>query len=93
VPSRPLSGEEAVIARGTAAGVDDDAWDLVREAILANNQAGIGGLVRRGRAFLLDAGDRVLVLDQSLTATKVRALSGNSSGQAGWIPFEHVRTN
>ena len=70
--------------------VDDEAWDAMIDAQVANDTIGLRSLLLSGDVFLLDEGTRVLVLDQGFFSTRVRALEGDNMGKAGWVQFELV---
>ena len=87
-------GEQGRIASGAQrviVGVDDAAFDQIVKSQQAHDEAGLTALVLSGRAFFIDEGTRVLVIDRSTTLRKVRTLEGPAAGRAGWIPAEWVR--
>jgi hypothetical protein len=83
---RIASGAERVIA-----GVDVAAFDQVVKSQQAHDEAGVTALILSGRAFFVEEGTRVLVIDRSTTLRKVRTLEGPAVGRAGWVPAEWVK--
>ncbi len=85
-PGRSLQiGEEGQLLADCFGAVDDESWDAMREAAVANDRVGLGQLAEQGKLFLLDEGDRLLVLDRSVFAFKVRLLDGKYAGEACWV--------
>ena len=90
----PGVGEEGRIASGAKtviAAVDDASFDAVMKGQEAHDQTGLMAVIFSGRAFFIDEGTRVLVIDRSTFRRKVRTLEGPAAGRAGWIPAEWVR--
>lgn len=67
------------------------AFDEIVKADLANDRMGHAKLVMAGRAFLVDDGTRVLVIDREMFKREVRVLEGPTIGQSGWIYEEDIR--
>lgn len=87
-------GEEGRIASGAKtvlAATDDATFDQIVKSQEARDQAGLTVLILSGKAFFIDEGTRVLVIDRSTLRRKVRTLEGPAVGRAGWIPAEWVR--
>ena len=83
-------GEHATLKENTAIGKEKQDWDEAHDAAKAKDQYGLMELIASDRVHVLDAGTEVLILDQSPLMTKVRALTGESAGFAGWIAYENV---
>jgi hypothetical protein len=47
-------------------------------------------LASQGRAFIVPAGTRALMVEPGIIAKKVRIMSGPQKGREGWIPVEFV---
>jgi len=60
-------------------------------AIMANDKIGIVALALAGKAFPVDSGTRVKVIDLELGKRKVRIMEGKYSGRAGWVSKEILR--
>lgn len=43
------------------------------------------------QGFIVDSGTRVLVIENSVTSTRVKILEGTNQGKYGWVPYEWVR--
>jgi zinc-ribbon domain len=90
----PNVGEQGRIASGAKtviAAVDDASFDQVVKSQQAHDQTGLTVLILSGKAFFIDEGTRVLVIDRSTFRRKVRTLEGPAVGRAGWIPAEWVK--
>lgn len=72
-------------------GVDDDAFDALSEARVANDPAGRREVLLSGRGFTVPEGTRVRVIDNGFVKKRVRILEGQYAGEAGWVPFEWVK--
>ena len=71
--------------------VDEDALSDMTELQGGNDQVGLNLLQREGRAFVLDGGTPVLILDTSFTIVMVRALEGRNAGKTGWLQYGRLR--
>jgi hypothetical protein len=87
VPSRVvLVGDHGVVdsgAKATFLGTTKDNYDEVMKAAMAHDKQGMLESLIAGKAFIVDQGTRVLVIDSSFTLKRVRLLSGTKSGKAG----------
>ena len=70
--------------------VDDAAWDAMFKAAGAKDEMGLQQLVIGGRVLLVEPYTKVLSLENSFTATKVRILEGKHIGKAAWVLHEDV---
>jgi len=72
-------------------GVDDDAFDALSNARVANDPTGRRAVLASGRAFTVPEGTRVRVIGNGFVKKQVRILEGPHAGESGWIPFEWVK--
>lgn len=71
--------------------VDDEAWDLMFEAMNAKDQAGLNQLLFSGRVRNVASGTKAKVLRTGFTSYKVRLMEGASAGVSGWVVREFVQ--
>lgn len=71
--------------------VDPQAMDDLSKAAVAKDTVGWNEVIRAGRAFWVDRGARVLVLEQGWETTRVRLLDGPQAGRAGWLISDNLR--
>lgn len=60
-------------------------------AVTIKNQEAVNYLFSSGKAFSVPAYTKVIILDESLTLTKVRILEGKYMGEVGWTCYEWVK--
>lgn len=75
-----------------ALAVDKRAFDEWVSVCVAKDDAGMLGLMRTGRIFLVPVGTRVKVIDVGFGSVRVRVLEGDAKGMAGWVSYEFVRS-
>jgi cell division protein FtsX len=93
-------GEEGILKTGDVDPIflatDEESFDLLSKALLANDTAGVIELAGQNKVFGVSSGSKVKVVDQKTFIRKVRVLEGVKSvdsdkvGQAGWVPVEWV---
>jgi len=71
--------------------VDKDAFDKWVSAVNANDEMGVQDLLYSGKLFYVPSGTKVLILDVSWGAHKVRILEGDKYGKTGWLPSEYLK--
>lgn len=71
--------------------IDQDSFDKLTAAAVAEDSYGITELMLQGKIFLVGSNTRVKVIDTSFAKTKVRVLSGDWTGSSGWVPYEWVK--
>lgn len=91
----PGIGQEGQLVSGAsqiAVATNEAAFDVLIKALNAKDNYGAGILVTSGQVFTVPSATRVLVIDggDSLK-THVRILSGDATGQSGWVPREYVK--
>ena len=88
-------GEEALVfEEGLATitvGVDTSAFNALTDAFVANDTVAIVEMITSGRAYTIRNGTRALVLDRTLTRTKVRFIEGAHQNRVGHVPTDWVR--
>ena len=86
-------GEEGDVkssANKTVIATSEASFDALIKASVANDTMGIAQLVLDGRAFAVENGTKVLVIDRTTGARQVRILEGELIGETGWLPMEFV---
>lgn len=87
-----MPGQEGVIVmKMTGVCLTKNYHDDWVNAEVAGDMEGITNLVFSGRCFLVEKGERVLVIESSWTLRKVRMRSGPYKGRAGWVYMEAVK--
>ena len=87
-PVGPLTiGQQGVIAVDLAVA----ALEVTALEKIARDGTGRGELAVSGRGFLLPFGTKVVVMERTSSALRVRVLDGPRAGQDGWVPRESVR--
>lgn len=66
--------------------------EVVNNSVIGDN-TGTAKLIMAGKAYFVDNGTKVKVIDKTMTAVKVRILDGNEATNSGWLPFEFVSAN
>ena len=86
-------GQEAIVSRASIVGVDFDAWSEV--AVLENNndQIALNQLMGAGRAFVVNEGAEVVVLEVRFNSVMVRTIDGTNAGKEGWLRSGSLRPN
>jgi hypothetical protein len=69
----------------------DAAWDDFSNAVAANDELGLAGLIARGEVRVIKSGTAAKIIDTAFFTVKVRILEGDHVGRAGWIYREFVR--
>ena len=72
-------------------GVDTGAFNAIQDAFFAKDFVAIDEMILSGRAYTVSNGTRALVLDRTLTRTKVRFREGPHSGEVGHVLTDWVR--
>lgn len=88
-------GEEARIYSGgksTPLATTKEYYDELQKALLAKDWGELRQMVILERAFVVDEGTRVLVIDKSWdwAIVQVKVLAGSQTGKAGWVANEYV---
>lgn len=88
-------GEEAWISVGsksTPIATTKDYYDEIQKALLAKDWGVLRQMIIQERAFVVDEGTRVLVIDKSWdwTMVQVKVLEGSQAGKVGWVANEYV---
>ncbi|TWH45895.1 hypothetical protein [Sporomusa sp. KB1] len=92
-PAKPSVqvGGNAIIAVDSFSGTtEENETELIRYAN-AKNEDAIRRMLTDGRAFLVDKGDKVTVIERGPMKTKIEMLSGPYKGSRGYIASEHVK--
>jgi hypothetical protein len=89
-------GEEARIYSGsksTPLATTKDYYDELLKIVLAKDWAGLRQMIILERAFVVDEGTRVLVIDKNWnwTTAQVRVLAGSQAGKEGWVSHEYLK--
>lgn len=88
-------GSEAIVQSGDFddiyLAIDKDAFDKWVNAVNANDKMGVSDLLYSGELFSVPSGTKVLILDISWGAHKVRILEGDKYGKTGWLPSEYLK--
>ncbi len=72
-------------------GVDTSAFNAIQDALFAKDSFAIDEMILSGRAYTISNGTRALVLDRTLTRTKVRFLEGPHRNRVGHVLTDWVR--
>ena len=88
-------GEDAWIHTGsksTPLATTKDYYDAIQKILLAKDWGGLRQMIIQERAFVVDEGTQVLVVDKSWdwTIIQVKVLEGSQAGKVGWIVNEYV---
>lgn len=88
-------GEEARLHTGrpsTPLATTKDHYDEVQQALLAKDSGSLRQLIIQERAFFVDEGTRVQVVDMNwnLTMIQVKVSEGPQAGKVGWVANEYV---
>ncbi len=86
-------GQEAIVSRASIAGVEFDAWTEVAALEDVDNQTALNQLVGTGRAFIVNEGSELLVIEVRFNSVMVRALNGTNAGKEGWLRSGSLRVN
>lgn len=62
------------------------AYDAFVKASVADDKMGMAQLLGSGLIFTVPSGTRAKKIDTSMSGTKVRILTGEHAGDAGWVP-------
>ncbi len=88
----PLAvGNQVTISMASMLAVDDDALSAMNDLQQVDDQVGLNMLLRDGRAFMLNEGTDILIIDSRFNMVRVRALEGPNSGMTGWVQAGRVR--
>ncbi len=88
----PLAvGNQVTISMASILAVDDDALSVMNDLQQVDDQVGLNMLLRDGRAFMLNEGTDILIVDSRFNTVRVRALEGPNSGMTGWVQAGRVR--
>ena len=71
--------------------IDKESFDMWTKACVAKDYIGMAQLEATGRVFAVPNGTKVLVINSSSAARKVRVLEGESFGMSGWLPYEWLK--
>jgi hypothetical protein len=88
-------GEEAYIqsgGRSTPITTTKDDYDQVQKILLAKDWGGLRQMIIQERAFVIDEGTQVLIVDKNWdwTMTQVKVLEGSQAGKTGWVAEGYV---
>lgn len=73
--------------------VNEDSFDSLLNASLADNDAKIAELISCGRVFLVKNNTRITVLTITPSGrVKIEVAEGDKAGMSGWVPVEWVRS-
>ncbi len=87
------AGQEAIVSRASVVGVDFEAWTEVAALENNNNQIALNQLMGTGRAFIVNEGSDVVILEVRFNSVMVRALDGTNAGKEGWLRSGSLRAN
>ena len=73
--------------------INQTAFDQTVKLSVAGDTAGLARMVVAGEIMTEHNGTRVKILDKNFTSTQVRIMSGNDTGESGWVPKEFVSAN
>lgn len=93
IPTKVGIGEEGYISVPSPKAVialTENGYKEITKIYLANDMIGVGDFLLSGKGFAVPNGTKVLVVDTSVGARKVRVLEGDSIGESGWIAYEWV---
>lgn len=79
--------------RGGPVGVaaDERTFDALAEALAVNDRQAYEHLFVDGRAFLVQDGVQVLVVNPQANRAQIQILAGYHSGQSGWVALEWLK--
>jgi hypothetical protein len=89
-----VGSEGRLFIRGNGAlsvGVTEEAFNEMNTAISVSDSVGYRTILLAGRAFIVQEGTRVLVIERGLFRAKVRILDGTQKDRAGWVASEWVK--
>jgi len=89
-------GQDGYIKVSTAkivVGIDKATEDEIVSSSIAGDTTGVALLVLDGKAFFVENGTKVKVIDKTMASVRIRILDGEEAGNSGWVPFEFVSTN
>lgn len=87
----PISGDNGVLLYRTMGGREKKHLDEANKAIRIKDEYGLVELVVNGNGYDLSEGTRIKVLETSMSAIKIRVLSGSDTGVACWVLRETIR--
>lgn len=91
----PISiGDTAVITNNTSTtflATTKDNYEIMRKAVVANDNIGLTNMVFSGSLFMVEANTKCLLLDISYPMRQVRIMEGTYFGKAGWVCYECVK--
>lgn len=73
--------------------VDKTAFDRTMQLSVAGDTTGLARMVVAGDILTVDNGTQVKVISKDYTKTEVRIMSGDHTGESGWVPMEFVSKN
>lgn len=85
------TGKTSTLSMYTILGTTKENLDKIVSASVKKDNYGILELMKQGRAFGVEAGNKVLIIDSTFTLYQVRILSGAMTGRSGWIPKEFIQ--
>lgn len=65
-------------------------YEQYMKAVNANDQYGKLAVMSSGGFYPVKSGTKALVIERTMTMSKVRILEGVSTGKAGWTPWEFI---
>ncbi len=86
-------GREAIVNRASIVGVDYDAWFEAATLEASDDQIALNELIGTERAFVVNEGARVLIVEARFNSVMVRALNGIHAGREGWLRSGSLRLN
>ena len=87
------AGQEAIVSRASVVGVDFEAWTEVAALENVDNQTALNQLMGTGRAFIVNEGSEVLIIEARFNSVMIRALDGTNAGKEGWLRSGSLRVN
>ena len=87
----PNVGDKVKINTEMWLSVDEAAQDESLQLTTAKDAIGLRVMEMRGRIFVVPAGTEGLLLEGGVFTSRVRIMSGNHYGKAGYLPSEFVR--
>jgi hypothetical protein len=87
-------GQDAMLDAGdklVPVAIDEKAFDEYIKASVANDQRGRVNLLSSGDVFGVEKGTKVRIIDEASLRRKVRILSGEKEGLAGWVAIDYLR--
>ena len=73
--------------------VDEEAEDLMREAIRAKDKEMLEDLERQGKVFFLAEGTQGRLVDAGLLSARLLITTGKYKGKTCWIDVTHIQRN